>query len=388
MEHTHRCPGPRARKSCGAFLSKLDVDLHSLCSSCRGKVCSPSDTCPECAARSEVKWVKYRTKNKKSSKRSPGKASVSSPATLAGEVSGRVPSSSPTQSRGRGKSVKGKKSGLLPQESHVSGVSTVLKANQAPERMCSGGPRDVAPVQGERVSAGDPMWTKHVPFSSPDSWVDVSGASAAEGALDREDSPQEDPLGWSLPRTPGKSPMSGCFPFIDRSFTPPAPSTAVPEEFLQPSTSRTQQVLSKAPSVAGTRFHGRSESSAGESSASSDEERRRRRRRKRHRSRRRRSFSRSSSESRYRRRGSRSPRKKCRRAESPQERWVLVPESKLRDLSSVSGPVVRLTGDSPPRRASYSRKSASASDRKTSSGRHKSRSKETPVRVLNSIDAF
>ncbi|XP_068240118.1 serine/Arginine-related protein 53-like [Palaemon carinicauda] len=171
--------------------------------------------------------------------------------------------------------------------------------------------------------------------------------------------------------------LSGCFTFVDHPFTPPAPSTAVPEEFLQPSTSGTQQVLSKAPSVARTRFHGRSESSADESSVSSDEERCRRRRRKRDRSRRRRSFSRSPKESRYRRRRSRSPQKKCRRAESPQERWILVPESKLRDLSSVSGSVVRLTGDSPPRRASDSRKSASASDRKASSGRHKSRSKET-----------
>ncbi|XP_068233791.1 serine/arginine repetitive matrix protein 1-like [Palaemon carinicauda] len=249
--------------------------------------------------------------------------------------------------------------------------------------MYGGGPRDVALVQGELVSVENPMWNKNVPFSSSDSWVDVSGASAAEGALDREDSPQEDPLGWSLPRTPGKSPLrmeeglSESFPFLDRPSMLPTPLSAVPVEFLQPSTSGTQQVSRKAPSVARSRFLGGSDSSVEESSVSSEEERRRRHRRKRERSMRRRSLSRSPSVLGDRRRRSRSPQKKSRRAGSPQGRWVFIPEDKLRDLTTVSRSMVKLVGDSPPRRASSSLMMASAADRKASSSRHKSRPRDT-----------
>ncbi|XP_068211228.1 serine/arginine repetitive matrix protein 1-like isoform X2 [Palaemon carinicauda] len=383
MDHARRCPGPRAGKSCGAFLSKPDVDPHSLCSSCRGKVCSPSDTCPECASWSEVQWVKFRTKKKKTSKRSPRKASFSSPATSAGEKLDRVPSS-PTQSRGRGKSVKGKKPVLLPQECLLdSGVTVSVQASGGPEGMFFESPRDVALVQGGHVSAGDPMWNKNVPFSSPDSWVVVSGTSAAEGAPGKEDSPLEDPLGWSLPRTPCRSPrrvedgLGSCFQIIEHPTTPPAASSAVPEVFLQPSTSETQQVLSKAPPAPRSRYREMPESSAAGSSFSSEEEVRRKHRRRRDRSRRRRSYSRSPSRSRHSRRRSRSPQQKVRRSSSPNEQWVLVPCSKLKDLTTVTGTAGRLTGDSPPRRASDSCKSATAMDHRSSSERRKTARKET-----------
>ncbi|XP_068233503.1 serine/arginine repetitive matrix protein 1-like [Palaemon carinicauda] len=382
MEHARRCPGPRVGKSCGAFLSKPDVDPHSLCSSCRGKVCSPSDTCPECASWSEVQWVKFGTKKKKATKLSPRKTSLSSPATYAGEGSGRVPSSSPTQSRGRGKFVKGKKLVPLSLGNDVAGASSFM-ANQASVSLCSGGPRDVDLVQGERVSGEDPMWNNIVPFSSPDSWVDVSGASAAEGAVDREDSPQEDPLAWGVPRTPLRSPLdmekglSESFPFIDRPSSLMPPTSAVPDEYLQPSTSGEQRGSKKPPSATKSRFPCKSDSSVQDSSCSSGEERRRRRRRRKERSVRRRSPSRSPTGSGDRRGSSRLPPRKTRRASSPQGTWVFVPDNKLRDLTKTSSSIAKRAGDSSFRRASSSLAMASTDDRRTSSCRHKSRPRDT-----------
>ncbi|XP_068219243.1 RNA-binding protein with serine-rich domain 1-like [Palaemon carinicauda] len=85
--------------------SQLEVDPHSLCSSCRGKVCSPTTTCSECESWGEIQWVLYGTKKKKAAKKSPKKANVSSSLVSpdASSERGCLPSS-PTQSRGRGDS--------------------------------------------------------------------------------------------------------------------------------------------------------------------------------------------------------------------------------------------------------------------------------------------
>ncbi|XP_068200863.1 serine/arginine-rich splicing factor 4-like [Palaemon carinicauda] len=108
MEHPRRCPGPVTGKSCGAFLSKPEVDPHSLCSLCRGKVCSPTTTCPECESWTEIQWILYGTKKKKAAKKSPKRANVSSSLVSpdASSERGSLPPS-PTQSRGRGASATG-----------------------------------------------------------------------------------------------------------------------------------------------------------------------------------------------------------------------------------------------------------------------------------------
>ncbi|XP_068234471.1 PHD and RING finger domain-containing protein 1-like [Palaemon carinicauda] len=372
---------------CGKKTTKCpespDLDPHSLCTSCRGKACSPSDTCPECDGWSEVQWVKFGTKKKKAMKRSPRKTSLSSPATSAGEGSCKGPSSSPTQSRGRGKSVKGKKLVPLSQGINVAGDSSMFMADQAPVSVFSGGPRDVALARGERVSVEDPMWNNNVPFSSPDSWMDVSGASAVEGAVGREDSPQEDPLAWGVPRTPLRSPLdmeeglSESFPFMAHTSSLVPRTSAVPESFLQPSTSGVRRSPKKPPSGTQSRYTGKSDSSVQDWSGSSSEERRRRRRRKRDRSVRRNSPSLSPTGSKDRRGSSRSPPSKSRRPSSPQGTWVFVPDNKLRDLTKTSSLIAKQAGDSPPRRASNSLAMASANERRASSGRHKSRPRAT-----------
>ncbi|XP_068233764.1 serine/arginine repetitive matrix protein 2-like [Palaemon carinicauda] len=354
MEHSRLCSGPRAGKSCGAFLSKPDVDPHSLCTSCRGKACSQSDTCPECADWSEVQWVKFGTKKKKALKRSPRKTSLSSPATSAGEGSG----------------------------SDVVGESSSSRADQAPVSECSGGPRDVALSRRGRVSTEDPMWSNNVPFSSPDYWVEASGASATEGAVCREESPQEDPLAWDVPRMPMRSPLdmeeglSEAFPFMARSsaWLPAKPS--VPENFLLPSTSGVRRSPKKPPSGTRSRYGGESDSSGRDSSGSSSEERRRCHRRKRDRSVRRNSLSRSPTGSRDKR-SPRSPPSKSRRPSSPQGAWVFVPSNKLKGLSKTSSLLPERPGDSPPRRASKSLARESAGERRASSCRHKSRPRDT-----------
>ncbi|XP_068205965.1 CLK4-associating serine/arginine rich protein-like [Palaemon carinicauda] len=89
-------------------MTKMQVDEKA------GKVCSSSDTYPECVGWSDIQWVHYGTKKRKSSKRSPRKASVSSPLPSPSERSdGASVSPSPTQSRGRGSLAGGDNQGKL-----------------------------------------------------------------------------------------------------------------------------------------------------------------------------------------------------------------------------------------------------------------------------------
>ena len=55
------CPGVGDRK-CGAFLSRLDRDLHPTCTRCRGKVCTKDLTCDFCAVWSAEQWDLFAKK--------------------------------------------------------------------------------------------------------------------------------------------------------------------------------------------------------------------------------------------------------------------------------------------------------------------------------------
>ena len=55
------CPGVGARK-CGAFLARVDRDLHPTCTRCRGKVCTKDLTCDFCAAWSVEQWEQFAKK--------------------------------------------------------------------------------------------------------------------------------------------------------------------------------------------------------------------------------------------------------------------------------------------------------------------------------------
>ncbi|XP_068250335.1 uncharacterized protein [Palaemon carinicauda] len=208
--------------------------------------------------------------------------------------------------------------------------------DQAPVSGFSGGPRDVALARGERVSVEHPMGNNNVPFSSPDSWLDVSGVSAVEGAVGREDSPQEDPLAWGVPRTPLRSPLdmeeglSESFPFMAHPSSLVPPTSAVPESFLQPSTSEVRRSPKKPPTG-----------------------------------------------SKDRRESSCAPPSKSRRPSSRQGTWVFVPDNKLRDLTKTSSLIAKRAGDSPLRRASNSLAMVSADERRTSSCRHQFRPRYT-----------
>ncbi|XP_068203781.1 uncharacterized protein [Palaemon carinicauda] len=245
MEFQRCCSGPQASKSCGALLSRPKVDPHT-CSSCRGNKCSPSSTCPKCESWPELQWTLFSKKKKKESKRSPKKSSLISPRTSPSAKSERgSPSPSLTQSRGRGKSVAGKRPIAVPHESDV-GESVVKGPTQT-----SGGSASVAEVcvvdealvPAGPVSGEDPVWGNPETAPTPTPWQCFSGSAGSGGGRDKERRPtcssDPDSIVWT---TPFRSPMrqeeefegwNACRPAIR---SPPAPSATLPLDFMEPST--------------------------------------------------------------------------------------------------------------------------------------------------------
>ncbi|XP_068250338.1 nuclear speckle splicing regulatory protein 1-like [Palaemon carinicauda] len=114
--------------------------------------------------------------------------------------------------------------------------------------------------------------------------------------------------------------LSESFPFMAHPLSLVPPTSAVPESFLQPSTSGVRRSPKKPPTGTQSRYTGKSDSSVQDSSGSSNEERRRR-------------------------------------------------HNKLRDLTKTSSLIAKRAGDSPPR--------TSADERRTSSCRHQFRPRDT-----------
>ncbi|XP_068222586.1 uncharacterized protein [Palaemon carinicauda] len=56
-------------KRVSAFLSHLEIDPHSLCTSCHGRACTQRYTCSECIEWSETQWALMATKRKKKGKK-------------------------------------------------------------------------------------------------------------------------------------------------------------------------------------------------------------------------------------------------------------------------------------------------------------------------------
>ncbi|XP_068220889.1 serine/arginine repetitive matrix protein 2-like [Palaemon carinicauda] len=280
----------------------VSLVIRRYCLLRRGRVCSSADTCPECVGWSDIQWVPYGTKKRKSAKRSPRKASVTSPLPSPSERSdGASVSPSPTQSRGRGKSVVEKEQSGLPQESSEGAVAVAGPSRASEEPSSASG--ESALVLGGNVSSDDPLWGSNVvSVSSPPSWACASGSSVGGDNQNKLRSTGNDAFGWKLPKTPGRSPLrmeeglDPWLPSIERHGSFPAPLTEVPEDFLQPSTSGTQRVT-KSPAVPATARHMISAVSSGSSEDyySSGKEARRKHRRRRERSRSRRSRSRSRS---------------------------------------------------------------------------------------------
>ncbi|XP_068235800.1 serine/arginine-rich splicing factor 4-like [Palaemon carinicauda] len=224
------------------------------------------------------------------------------------------------------------------------------------------------------------MWSNNALFSSPDPWVIVSGTSATEGAVGREESPQEDPLAWDLPRTPMRSPLDIEEGLSEAFSCIPRPSAWLPTKPpLQdhrpiPSSSGLRR-SPKKPKSGSSRYCEEIYSSGRDSSDSSSRERRRRQRRKRDRSVRRNSPSRSPTRS----RGTRSPRfppSKSRRPVSPQGTWVFVPSKSTEDLARPTRATPEQEGDSPPRRVSTCLARESPDELRTASCRPKSRPRD------------
>ncbi|XP_068229699.1 nucleolar and coiled-body phosphoprotein 1-like [Palaemon carinicauda] len=296
MEHPRRCPGPVAGKSCGAFLLKPEVDPHSRCSSCRGKVCSPTATCSECEPWGEIQWVLYGTK-KKSAKKSPKKATASSVLVSpdASSERGSLPSS-PTQSRGRGRSAAGKRPIVLPKESElpVGEASDVLQACVGPEGSAGECVGDEVLVPAGPVSTEDPMWGKS-PFRLEeefDHWI----------------------VRKNVPRSP------------------PAPSATLPPVFMQPAETEVRHGVTPAElDASGGSADSLSSSSSSSSVDSSSEDDSRSARRKRERSRKKKSRSRS-----RQKKKSRPSKKKAKRSKSKDWVSITVPRSKLLKVTTAA----------------------------------------------------
>ncbi|XP_068240093.1 arginine/serine-rich protein 1-like [Palaemon carinicauda] len=189
------------------------------------------------------------------------------------------------------------------------------------------------------------MWGKTAAVSSPASRVGFSGASAAEGAAEK-DSPPSDTLVWAPPKTPFRSPLrmeeefESLFPSEELPRSPPTPSATFPAVFLEPS-SPTEYLVKPQATSRDSGPSARSYRSLGSSfeaySYSSEDGAPRDHRRWRDRSRRRRSRSSSRSRSRHMSRRSISPRRMFRRSVSPEEEWVRVsiPRSQLFGAAAV-----------------------------------------------------
>ncbi|XP_068250154.1 serine/arginine-rich splicing factor 7-like [Palaemon carinicauda] len=323
------------------YIQIKEVDPHSLCSSCRGSVCSPFDTCPDCESWNEVQWVRYSTKKKKAAKKSPKKTNVPSPlaSTSASAVRASLPAS-PTQSRGRGKSVAGKRPAGLPQESDLpdSGVMASFQASEGPEGGAGVFSGDGDLVPAGHVSSDDPMWGNNATNFSPASWACISGGSAAEGDVEKEHSPPSGPTAWVPHKMPFRSPMrmeddfGTWVPTGQPPRSPPAPSAVFPEVFLQESSSterRRNPPTSPREPRPSKRAYKSSVSSMEDPSCSSEDEALRNLRRQKGKSRRKLSRSRSPSRSRHERRRPRSPKN---------NEWVMVHRDRLLELAAARGP--------------------------------------------------
>ncbi|XP_068208360.1 nucleolar and coiled-body phosphoprotein 1-like [Palaemon carinicauda] len=249
MESQRRCPGPKAGKSCGAWLSKVNINPHTLCTTCRGKVFSPASTCTECESWPELQWALHGTKKKKASKRSPRKPGLVYPLTSPSAPSeSGSPSPSPTQSRGRGKSVTGKQPIAVPHESDFNKPSCIVPTQTSEESAVVTGVLSVDEVlvPAGPVSSEDPAWGRSgTPAPSPPSWHCFSGTAVSGGDQDRKRratcSSDPDSIVWTAPRTPFRSPMRQDEEFSRGSLlTPPVPSVALPPDFKQPVTPEAQ----------------------------------------------------------------------------------------------------------------------------------------------------
>ena len=63
MSDQRRCPGTNGTK-CNKFMSSVDRDSHKLCTSCRGRDCSPNNVCDICVDWDDVKWKFYLSRKK------------------------------------------------------------------------------------------------------------------------------------------------------------------------------------------------------------------------------------------------------------------------------------------------------------------------------------
>ena len=61
------CPGLPGKK-CGAFMSGVERDPHSVCARCRGQDCHRLLTCRECVSWSAQQWEEFSRKKKKPKK--------------------------------------------------------------------------------------------------------------------------------------------------------------------------------------------------------------------------------------------------------------------------------------------------------------------------------
>ncbi|XP_068238589.1 serine/arginine repetitive matrix protein 2-like [Palaemon carinicauda] len=305
----------------------------------QGKVCSSADTCPECVDWSDIQWLRYGTKKRKSAKRSPRKVSVSSPIPSPSERSDGVSvSPSPTQSRGRGKSSVGDEQGVLSQEPSVSAepVAGPSWASEGP----SSAPGESALVFGGHASSDDPVWGNNaVSVSPPPSWACASGSSLGGDSRSKIQPASHDVYGWRLPKTPGRSPLrmdvdlDPWLPDMERLDSFPTLPTEVPDDFLQASTSGIHRPK-KSPTVPASSRHVVDAVSSGFSDiySSSEEEVKVKHRRRRERSRTERS--RSKSRSSYSKKQSRSPSRKYRMSVSPGGAWVYVSSRESKALRS------------------------------------------------------
>ena len=69
-----KCPGVRG-KTCGKFMSSLDVDPHPTCNLCRGQTCTRETTCSHCCLWPSEQWTIYEKKGSYSAQKAKKKGS-------------------------------------------------------------------------------------------------------------------------------------------------------------------------------------------------------------------------------------------------------------------------------------------------------------------------
>ncbi|XP_068203763.1 serine/arginine repetitive matrix protein 2-like [Palaemon carinicauda] len=175
--------------------------------------------------------------------------------------------------------------------------------------------------------------------SPPPSWAGASGSPPPGDNQTNVRRPSSDAFGWKLPKTPGRSPLrmdvtlDPWLPSMERLDSFPTISTAVPDDFLQPSISGTQR-RKKSPSGHANSRYARNVASSDSSEVDSPSEEEVRVKRRRRRELSESEHSRSRSRSRVSRKRSRSQSRKYKRSVSPGGAWVYVPSGESKTLHS------------------------------------------------------